>query len=93
MSRSAQRSKSSVQDLRILIFVFSVTTKLNFLNFRGYNNWIVFPNMFLCHFLVVEITIVFVWISMVQLLMQSVHITTDVVSSNLDQGEVYNIIW
>jgi len=24
--------------------------------------------------------------------MQSVHITTDVVSSNLDQGEVYNIM-
>jgi hypothetical protein len=28
-----------------------------------------------------------------QLLMQSVPITTDVVSSNLDQGEVYNIMW
>ena len=27
-----------------------------------------------------------------QLPMQSVHITTDVVSSNLDQGEVYNIM-
>jgi hypothetical protein len=27
-----------------------------------------------------------------QLPMQSVPITTDVVSSNLDQGEVYNII-
>ena len=25
--------------------------------------------------------------------MQSVPITTDVMSSNLDQGEVYNIIW
>jgi hypothetical protein len=25
--------------------------------------------------------------------MQSVLITTDVVSSNLDQGEVYNIVW
>jgi hypothetical protein len=25
--------------------------------------------------------------------MQSVHITTDVVSSNLDQGEVYTIKW
>ena len=25
--------------------------------------------------------------------MQSVPITTDVVSSNLDQGEVYNILW
>jgi hypothetical protein len=25
--------------------------------------------------------------------MQSVSITTDVVSSNLDQGEVYNIMW
>jgi hypothetical protein len=28
-----------------------------------------------------------------QLPMQSVSITTDVVSSNLDQGEVYNIMW
>jgi hypothetical protein len=27
-----------------------------------------------------------------QLPMQSVHITTDVVSLNLDQGEVYNIM-
>jgi hypothetical protein len=25
--------------------------------------------------------------------MQSVPITTDVVSSNLDHGEVYNIMW
>jgi len=29
----------------------------------------------------------------VMLPMQSVPITTDVVSSNLDQGEVYNIMW
>jgi hypothetical protein len=28
-----------------------------------------------------------------QLPMQSVHITTDVVSSNRAQGEVYNIMW
>jgi hypothetical protein len=28
-----------------------------------------------------------------QLIMQSVPITTDVVSSNLDEGEVYNIMW
>jgi len=28
-----------------------------------------------------------------QLPMQSVLITTDVVSSNLHQGEVYNIMW
>jgi hypothetical protein len=28
-----------------------------------------------------------------ELPVQSVHITTDVVSSNLDQGEVYNIMW
>jgi hypothetical protein len=28
-----------------------------------------------------------------QLPMQSVHITTDVVRSNLNQGEVYNIMW
>jgi hypothetical protein len=30
---------------------------------------------------------------MVQLPMQSLSIITDVVSSNLDQGEVYNIMW
>jgi len=28
-----------------------------------------------------------------QLPMQSMPITTEVVSSNLDQGEVYNIMW
>ena len=33
-----------------------------------------------------------VWQLDLQLLMQSVPITTDVVSSNLDQGEVYNIM-
>jgi hypothetical protein len=31
--------------------------------------------------------------SFLALPMQSVPITTDVVSSNLDQGEVYNIMW
>jgi hypothetical protein len=34
---------------------------------------------------------VIVWSLDLQLPMQSVPITTDVVSSNLDQGEVYNI--
>ena len=29
----------------------------------------------------------------IQLHMQAVFITTDIVSSNLDQGEVYNIMW
>jgi len=33
-----------------------------------------------------------VWVLELQLAMQSVSITTDVVSSNLDQGEVYNIM-
>jgi len=36
---------------------------------------------------------VIVWLLDLQLPMQSVPITTDVVSSNLDQGEVYNIMW
>jgi hypothetical protein len=35
---------------------------------------------------------VIVWQLDLQLPMQSVPITTDVVSSNLDQGEVYNIV-
>jgi hypothetical protein len=35
---------------------------------------------------------VIVWSLDLQLSMQSVPITTDVVSSNLDQGEVYNIM-
>jgi len=34
-----------------------------------------------------------VWLLDLQLPMQSVTITTDAVSSNLDQGEVYNIMW
>jgi hypothetical protein len=36
---------------------------------------------------------VMVWYLDFKLHMQSVPITTDVVSSNLDQGEVYNIMW
>ena len=36
---------------------------------------------------------VIVWYLDVQLPMQSVPITTDDVSSHLDQGEVYNIMW
>jgi hypothetical protein len=34
-----------------------------------------------------------VWLLDLQLTMQSVPITTDVVSSNLDQGEMYSIMW
>ena len=36
---------------------------------------------------------VIVWQLDLKLPMQSVPITTDAVSSNLDQGEVYNIMW
>jgi hypothetical protein len=36
--------------------------------------------------------VVIVWYLDLQLLMQSVPITTDVVSSDVDQGEVYTII-
>jgi hypothetical protein len=34
-----------------------------------------------------------VWLLYLQLTMQSVSITTNIVRSNLDQGEVYNIMW
>ena len=40
-----------------------------------------------------DIVAVIVWWLDLQLPMQSVPITTDVLSSNLDQGEVYNIMW
>jgi hypothetical protein len=36
---------------------------------------------------------VIVWSLDLQLPMQSLSITTDVVNSNLHQGEVYNILW
>ena len=36
---------------------------------------------------------VIVWKLELQLHMQSVHITTDVVSSNIDQAEVHTIMW
>jgi hypothetical protein len=36
---------------------------------------------------------VILWWLDLQLPMQSVPITTDAVSSNLDQDEVYNIMW
>ena len=38
------------------------------------------------------VVIVIVWLLDLQLPMQSVPIITDVVSSNLDQGDVYNIM-
>ena len=39
------------------------------------------------------VLVVIVWQLNLQLPMQSVPITTDVVGSNLYQGEVYNIMW
>jgi hypothetical protein len=39
------------------------------------------------------VAIIGVWSLDLQLSMQSAPITTDVVSSNLDQGKVYNIMW
>jgi hypothetical protein len=42
--------------------------------------------------LVRAIVAVIVWLLDLQLPMQSVPITTDVMSLNLDQGEVYNIM-
>jgi endonuclease/exonuclease/phosphatase (EEP) superfamily protein YafD len=44
-------------------------------------------------FLFVWWIVVIVWLLDLQLPMQSMPITTDVVSQNLDQGEVYNIMW
>jgi uncharacterized membrane protein len=43
-----------------------------------------------CYIIVVA---VIVWCLDLQLPMQSVPITIDVVSSHLDQDEVYNIMW
>ena len=39
------------------------------------------------------VMVVIIWSLDLQLPMQSVPITTNIVSSNLDQGEVYNIMW
>ena len=39
------------------------------------------------------ILVVIVWELGLQLPMQSMPITTDVASSNLDQSEVYSIMW
>jgi hypothetical protein len=36
---------------------------------------------------------VVIWYSNLQLPMKAMPITTDVVSLNLDQGKVYNIMW
>ena len=38
------------------------------------------------------VMVVIIWSLDLQLPMQSVPITTNIVSSNLDQGEVYNIM-
>ena len=52
---------------------------------------------FKVHFTIITcqgaVVVVIVWLLDLQLYMQSVPITTDVVSSNLDQGEVHNIMW
>ena len=40
-----------------------------------------------------DVVAVIVWYLDLPLPMQSVSITTDVVSLNLDQSEVYNIMW
>ena len=40
-----------------------------------------------------SVVAVIVWQLDLQLPMQSVPITTDIVSSNFDQGEVHNIMW
>ena len=39
------------------------------------------------------VVVVIVWYLDLQLPMQFVPITTNVVSSNIDQGEVYKIMW
>jgi hypothetical protein len=39
------------------------------------------------------VVVLIVWWLDLQLLMQSMSITTDVVSSSLDLREVYNIMW
>jgi hypothetical protein len=38
------------------------------------------------------VVVVILWLLALQLPMQSVYITTDVVSSYIDQGDVYNIM-
>ena len=43
-------------------------------------------------FLIQAVVVMIVWYLDLQLPMQSVPITTDVVNSNLDQGEGYNIM-
>jgi hypothetical protein len=42
---------------------------------------------------IIRAVVVVVWEFDLQLPMQSVTITTDVAGSNLDQGEVHNIMW
>jgi hypothetical protein len=67
-------------------------------------NWIIILDMYwVVHIRVYNTTekdnplrvvvVVIVWLLDLQLPMQSVPITTDVVRSNLDKGEVYNIMW
>ena len=48
-------------------------------------------NMNVCIIFRAVVAVIVWWLDL-QLPMQSVPITTDVVSSNLDQGEVYNIM-
>jgi len=52
-----------------------------------------FQNIIYLSFQARAVIAVIVWLLDLQLPVQSEPITTDVVSSNLDQGEVYNIMW
>jgi hypothetical protein len=55
--------------------------------------WNVKKTTVITHIYCGDVVAVIAWWLDLQLPMQSVPITTDVVSSNLDQGEVYNIMW
>ena len=70
------------------------TSYINLLGLLSYGSWIY---NYLCNqYLSVGFTITYAISTYqldLQLPIQSVPIATDVVRSNLDQGEVYNIMW
>jgi hypothetical protein len=64
-----------------------------FLAYIDPSQWHIFTYKINITILQGAVVVIIVWYMDLQLSMQSVLITTDVVGSNLDLGEVYNIMW
>ena len=68
--------------------IFHIVNQCFMPKIKGYKMW----DAWISH-IYGAIMAMIVWLLDLQLPMQSVPITTDVVSSNLNQGEMYSVMW